>query len=338
MRFWQSTGSEVILDDSWKENAPTIFGIPLHPDGESNVLDYFIGLNTLEEIQLHSGSFYIQTMMSAFFNYAFTYNIIRIVNILYHSPRSLAGWCCFIQSGVGLVYTLLSLISASFGGMSCRRLVWFATVGIAISAVCVGTALLERAYLAHSRNRWLLIGGILLILPQVTVIYYGWTSPSLIVFGVDCIVIYPPRVPWIKVALDAPINILFSIAFISVVYRQYRIRGSKAWKHLLRNGIQTMCIIVISNLVCMFGAAIYAFNNFSEFFFVLDWVITSLLLVHHCKQVQNMGAKRTSTQTPVKAVNLRPTNTSMDTSLLMQNTSISDTHFTSRITRQNMIQ
>jgi hypothetical protein len=67
-----------------------------------------------------------------------------------------------------------------------------------------------------------------MIIPQPIIAYMGMTSPALFVSGFSCITIYPNSLPWIKFALDVPINTVFSITFIMVVYRQYRRHGKKS--------------------------------------------------------------------------------------------------------------
>ncbi|RKP07538.1 hypothetical protein THASP1DRAFT_24324 [Thamnocephalis sphaerospora] len=144
-------------------------------------------------------------------------------------PTALATWCCLIQSAAGLVYTVCSLLVTMPGGLSCRQGMWIVGAGLTISPLCVGATLLQKAYLVHERKKWLL--AIALMAPNA-----------------GCFSLYPPYLPWVKIAMDAPINLAFSIAFILVVYRQYRQYGSAAWGRLVRNGIQTMCFVVLANI------------------------------------------------------------------------------------------
>jgi hypothetical protein len=83
-------------------------------------------------------------------------------------------------------------------------------------------------------------------------------------------------------ATDTPINVIFSVIFIRVVYQQYRKFGADAWIRLAREGIQTMCMVVAVNIFCMLGTLFDAAGTFSPYFFVIDCILTSVLLVHHC--------------------------------------------------------
>ncbi|RKP05294.1 hypothetical protein THASP1DRAFT_26183 [Thamnocephalis sphaerospora] len=170
-------------------------------------------------------------------------------------------------------------------GASCRQVIWSSGIGLVLSPICVSIVLLQKAYIVYDRQRWLLVVGGALLLGQPAITYILWTCPTIIVPSIGCFPVYPPYFPWVKLGLDAPINIFFSIAFLLVVYRQYRQFGSAAWARLMRDGIQTMCLVVFSNVVCMAIAAFEPLGSFSEMFVIIDWVVTSLLLVDHCTKL-----------------------------------------------------
>ncbi|RKP06726.1 hypothetical protein THASP1DRAFT_31466 [Thamnocephalis sphaerospora] len=282
MAFWIPIDRNHVLNEGWEKNATYQWGIPLHPLGEINVIDYVLqAQGDIEDMRTRQRSLIFQMFCNVISACLFARNVPVAVRILMRQRRALAAWCCLLQALAGLTYTLSCLGCGMPDGPLCRHVLWIAGAGIALSSICVGTTLLQKAYLVHNKNKWMLAIGIILLLPQPTVTYYTWISPAAMVPSAGCLLLYPPELPWIKLALDAPINIIFSVAFIIVVYRQYHLFGSAAWARLVRDGIQTMCIIVLSNIVCMLCIAFEVANLFSEQFFTLDWVITAVLLGHH---------------------------------------------------------
>ncbi|RKP07609.1 hypothetical protein THASP1DRAFT_30576 [Thamnocephalis sphaerospora] len=295
MAFWRHIDRDALLQDGWEKTATYQWGIALHPLGELNALNYITkAQGDIEEMRARNSGLSLQTLCNVICTYLFMRNLLLAVSMLYKRPKMLAGWCCVLQTIAGLVYSISSLAVYLPDGPSCRIALWLVGVGSSISVLCVGTALLQKAYLVHHHNKWLLGFGITLLLPQPIFTYIVWTSPVVMTPWGGCLSCYPTYLPWAKLAMDMPINLVFSISFLVVVYQQYRQFGSAAWKRLIRNGIQTMCFIVLSNMICMLCVAFEVFGMFSEFFFIFDWVITSILLVHHCT------AMRFSTSEPHK--------------------------------------
>ncbi|RKP08314.1 hypothetical protein THASP1DRAFT_23672 [Thamnocephalis sphaerospora] len=219
------------------------------------IVDFFMAAQDQEDMRNRFRDILMQFLIMAFIIYLFVYNFIASVSMVRRKPSMLASWCCLVQTFAGVVYGIVIVAFVMPDGVSCRYLIWYAGIGLNLSTVCVGITLLQRAYLVHGRSKYLLMAGILLMLPQPITVYYAFISPVIMMPAAGCISYYPPYLPWIRLAVDAPINILFSVAFITVVYRQYRLFGSAAWAHLVRNGIQTMCAIVLSNIICVFGAS-----------------------------------------------------------------------------------
>ncbi|RKP10275.1 hypothetical protein THASP1DRAFT_27959 [Thamnocephalis sphaerospora] len=283
MSIWNDVECENLLSSDWKKDATYQWGIPLHPLGELNSPEYILqAQGNLEEMRSRHGNLSMQSMCNVFFFFIFLRNLYLAARITYQRRRMLASWCCILQAAAGLASALSGTTDYLPHGTPCRVTLWVNGVGVAVSALCVGSTLLQKAYLAHQRNKWLLGIGIILLVPQPVFTYMVWTSPGIMTPAGGCLSCYPSYLPWIKLAMDLPINLVFSTAFLTVVYRQYRMYGSKAWARLVRNGIQTMCLVVLSNLICMFGVAFKVVGVYSQFFFIVDWVITSLLLVHHC--------------------------------------------------------
>jgi hypothetical protein len=128
---------------------------------------------------------------------------------------------------------------------------WFGTTGVTIAMVCSSTIVLQRAYLASCRQRWILIVGVILILSQFSFAYaaFKFCVYTLETHG-GCVTNYPPFVPWYWFGAVAPVNVLFSAIFSYVAYQQYQLFGSDAWKRLAKDGIQTMCLVIACNVFC----------------------------------------------------------------------------------------
>ncbi|KAI9591521.1 hypothetical protein BDF19DRAFT_426197 [Syncephalis fuscata] len=279
-----------MLGEEWKVNATRQWNILLHPLGELNAGDYiFQASDNVEEMRQRSRGVYMQLFINVIVFYIFTRNFVHSAKMLCTRCNSVPNWCCIIQTLAGLVFSAFSLSLVLPGGASCRTTMWCVAVCFVCSTLCTSTALLHKAFLAHGRHAGLLVLGILLMLPQPYIIYVMWSSPTTVDGSIGCLLHYPASFPWIKFGMDAPLNIIFSIAFLIVIHQHYKQFGSSAWGELIRNGTQTMCYIIISNIVCMTLAAFEIAGLFSEMFFVFDWIITSFLLVQHCETFHNQS-------------------------------------------------
>ena len=74
---------------------------------------------------------------------------------------------------------------------------------------------------------------------------------------------------WVITSL--PINLFFSGIFCYVAHKQYKLHGSDIWRRLSGDGIQTMCLVTLCNIVSGALVLLHAFGNFSQALFVLDW-------------------------------------------------------------------
>ncbi|RKP05080.1 hypothetical protein THASP1DRAFT_33089 [Thamnocephalis sphaerospora] len=264
----------------------------IHPLGELNYNDYLVQSATMAEARERMRGLSVQLMLEVvafcFFMRNFYYSII----MLYQAPRRLAVWCCVLQTVPSVTFSAgFALAIIAPHGPSCRAAIWVVVVGLIISADAANVLLLTKAYLVHQRNRWLLVAGILLIIPSPLAIWVIWYRSYMVMTPeVGCLVKYPLYFPWLKFGLDAPINIIFSISFLLVVYRQYRQHGSNCWKDLARDGLITMLVVVTSNLICAFGTAFTVLGDLSEMFWVGDWVVTSTLLVEHVRKLPHTAS------------------------------------------------
>jgi hypothetical protein len=290
--FFESIDRDSLLKPGWEDDAPTVLGIKLHPSGEYNGIDYMMQLNgDQEKIRMMFKSLSTQVLFNCIAIFLLFRSLRISMRMIYKRPHILAGWCCAIQAVVGLIFVITCVSTTLPHGPTCREILWVGGICLTISPWCVGAVLLQKAYLVHSRNRLLLVIGIILLLPQIYVGYALWTGPVIMEPSVGCLSLYPEHLPIVKILVDAPINVVFSIAFIVVVYQQYKEFGSEAWGRLTREGIQTMCMVVAANLLCMLCAAFEVFGVFSELLFILDCITTSVLLVRHCSTMLNRTSK-----------------------------------------------
>jgi hypothetical protein len=176
------------------------------------------------------------------------------------------------------------------------------------------------------------------MIPLPTSAYITMISPAVLIPGSGCTLLYPSILPWIKFAIEAPINTVFSVAFIMVVYQQYQLYGAKAWRRLTYNGIRTLGLIIICNLICMLAAGIDALGIISVLFFLIDWVIVSSLLVNYCFTMAAAAAtsntahsKRPTFDTMIDSL---PRTDTTDTSALLSVTYQRSNSFISRTSRR----
>jgi hypothetical protein len=128
-------------------------------------------------------------------------------------------------------------------------------------------------YIAYTYKIWILIvGGSLILASSFAFIYLFFEFGEIKFTNLDgCLATYPPIVPFIRVAIDAPLNIGFSYAFLYVIYRQYKEAGNRCWKERVHNGITTSVLIVLSNVLCMIGNVTHAFKDSDYIFYLVDW-------------------------------------------------------------------
>ncbi|KAI9594834.1 hypothetical protein BDF19DRAFT_443817 [Syncephalis fuscata] len=226
-------------------------------------------------INLLIGCFFIRNLTIAF-------------KMVFAHPRYLSNWCCLIPSILGTCGSIMtSAIVYPISGINCRILIWYFEFSISISNLCSGTIVLQNAYLIMRKQRWILKIGIPFMLPQLVMFAVTWSvCPVTLTTHSGCQVNYPSLVLWIWFILLTPINTFFSIIFIYVVHKQYRTFGSDAWRHLARNGTQIMTFVVLCNLFCATTILFNFSGSFSELFFLIDWIITSTLLIMHCQNIK----------------------------------------------------
>ncbi|RKP07825.1 hypothetical protein THASP1DRAFT_30359 [Thamnocephalis sphaerospora] len=282
---------EAVLGKNWKDNATYVLGFPIHYLGTLNSYEYVMQAEgDPAELRQRFHSAYLQAFLAMVMTCVFLRNAAFAAVMVYRRPRLLAGWCCLIQPILGLVFSIGTSALIFPGALPCYQVIFATAIGVSVSPICIGAVLLQKAYIVHDRNKWLLATGIIMIILQSLVVFIAMDSPILMVPDGNCTYHYPRYLPWTKLAFDLPANVVFSAAFLVVVYRQYRIFGSAVWGRLVRNGIQNMCLIVFSNFICIFCAAFEVGGAFAQTFITVDWTIASTLLVHHCQGIRNTTA------------------------------------------------
>ncbi|KAI8058162.1 hypothetical protein BDF22DRAFT_664249 [Syncephalis plumigaleata] len=282
----------MLKNDTW----PKVAGfIVVHPLGEISPLDFMSRTTNMKDARMALHSNFIQGTMNAILFCIFLRNMYRSLWMLYHRPRGIANWCCFLQSGAGVALGVVTLTSITTSFSTCRHIGWVAAFGLVVSAVCVNICLLLRAYAVQKRSKLLLALGILLILPNGVTIWVAWfESPVFNTIDHACIMIFPEFFPIFKAALDIFTNILFSTIFLRVVFRQYRTFGSKCWKRLSADGLLHLICVAMSNLLTGVFTTISLFGPLREMVFIVDWVLTSCLLVYQYEQLIKNGAPKSS--------------------------------------------
>ncbi|KAI9597995.1 hypothetical protein BDF19DRAFT_433223 [Syncephalis fuscata] len=127
--------------------------------------------------------------------------------------------------------------------------------------------------LACGRPRWFLIIGIILIIVPgpiyITIVQYSSTSRYSEIHG--CYIQYKSYLPYARIALDLPSNIIFSAIFLMVIYRHYKRYQEACWKKLAKDGVITMLLVVASNMLCFIINATEVIKENGDLLYIVDW-------------------------------------------------------------------
>ncbi|KAI8050569.1 hypothetical protein BDF22DRAFT_695657 [Syncephalis plumigaleata] len=269
---WQQL--DPYLHDNWQHNATKWLGVPLHPLGELDHYSFVSGVYDSEHpidratAQARLRSVQFQLLFDVLLSAWSMRNLISF-RIRTNDPTV---WCCIFGSLLGVGVIVIATIP-------CLPVIASINISIVFSSAIV----LHKAYLALCKQLWVAIIGAILLMPQFGFLYILIAySPVTLTTSEACVVHYPDLLPWYWLAVTTPTNIFFSAIFTHVVYKQYRILGTAAWKELARDGIQTMSQIVVCNIICEILIATRVGDGRAELFFAVDWVITITVLVNHC--------------------------------------------------------
>ncbi|KAI9591297.1 hypothetical protein BDF19DRAFT_455550 [Syncephalis fuscata] len=277
-----------IANAEWTKNATTFWGILLHPLGEMNILDYYMQpAGSLNEQRGRLFGNQLQTIIVVLTGSFAIRNMLIAIKIIIRQPRSLVSWCCAIPSLIGILTSCIYIMAQLGCYFNCRHIIWSVTTGISFATFANSLILLRKAYLVINRKKWVIYIGLPFMLLQhantvLVVLYCYYTLDPI----VGCVFNYPHFIVWHWFSAVVPLNVLFSVIFIRVALNQYRLFGSDAWRRLARDGIQTMCLTVLCNIVSCIFIVFEVGGAGSDIFFSLDWVIVSTILINHCQNMR----------------------------------------------------
>ncbi|RKP23088.1 hypothetical protein SYNPS1DRAFT_31212 [Syncephalis pseudoplumigaleata] len=259
-------------ETTWMTNATHLWGIPLHPLGEVNMLDFYMAKENSEQTYRELSGARFQLASGMLMSYLTIRNIIICTQMVVARPRILASWCCLIPCFIGGITTVVFVLMELGYYFACRHLVWLIFFGISTANFFNSTVLLQKVYLILNRETRVLYASTLPMLLQLSYVAI-MISSSFITFKPDvgCSIHYPYYTIWIWLAISLPLNIMFSVAFCYVAIKQYRQYGSDAWKRLARDGIQAMCSAALCNVICCILVATQAIGSKSDMVLATDW-------------------------------------------------------------------
>jgi hypothetical protein len=247
--------------------------IELDKTGELNIVDYM--LQHTEDralLQLRINGIRLQLALNIIVACLFTRNLYYSIKMLMYKHKMFASWCCLLTSILGIIQGVVFGMGVLLGALNCRSIYWYVILAVGLITIINNIIMLEKAYLALRRRRWILYVGSIFLLPQLflSLLVLKYSKVQL-KDGFGCIMEYQEFVPWCWFGLNAPLATVFSGIFARVAYKQYRVYGSDAWRRLARDGIQTMCLALLCSILCAIGAIMRIGEQFSTYFYFFDW-------------------------------------------------------------------
>ncbi|KAI9595452.1 hypothetical protein BDF19DRAFT_71700 [Syncephalis fuscata] len=249
-----TTQNLVNNDMDWRHNATRLWGIPLHPSGEAPLYSFIAAVpNDRHDAQARLFAIYTQTIINLLASLIFISNLAISIRMVLNRPQFLSGWCFLISSLFGAGWFVI-VVPYFFEILNCRETIWYILTAFSVVSIGNSIVILQKAYIVLLKQRWVLVVGIILILPQlgftpfvITVSYITFKKHG------GCVANYPISMPLYWFGVTIPVNILFSGIFSYIAYQQYKTFGSEAWRRLTRNGIQIMCLVVFCNIICAYA-------------------------------------------------------------------------------------
>ncbi|RKP26610.1 hypothetical protein SYNPS1DRAFT_21661 [Syncephalis pseudoplumigaleata] len=276
------------LGTEWLQHATYFWGIPLHPLGEVDTVAFMNELpDNLALTRDRVIGLQFQTASVLLATFIFIRNLRITIRMVMSRMRTLSAWFCFVPALLGTLFGLTVVYALLFSGLNCRKLLWLSGIVNTIAMMCNSGVLLQKAYLVLCRQRWIAIFGTLFTLPQLGFLVIVMVCcPITVEPLLGCVLYYPSYLPLYWFFASVPISLFFSAIFSYVAYRQYSMFGSDAWKRLARDGIQTMCLAVLCNIVCGIIIVFQIGGNYAIMFYVADWLLTSTILLNHCQNMR----------------------------------------------------
>ncbi|RKP08426.1 hypothetical protein THASP1DRAFT_29766 [Thamnocephalis sphaerospora] len=271
----------------WQDGAPLMSSTTQPSPGEQPFYTFIASGTLLSDERARWQVVFRHLTLASFIMALFVANLRAALRLIYARPHMLSTRCCLVQAAVGFALSLVAISVIFPEGPSCRTILLATTASIRIGDICISTVLLQRAYIAQNRSRWLLVFVPVIVAAPVYMIYATWASPPVLTIQTSgCVFIYSDYYPWIRFAFQAPMNVVLTAIFIKVAYRRYARLGSMAWGRLVREGIQTGLLLLLISLLCTFAVAFEFFGIYSIVLTVFEWSISSMLLVMHVENTQ----------------------------------------------------
>ncbi|KAI9597276.1 hypothetical protein BDF19DRAFT_436409 [Syncephalis fuscata] len=255
--------------------------------GDINSFDYLINYELYKkDTRRFPTGIYLQLVLNTIMFIVFLRNFYYTIGLVIKYPRRIAPWCCMSTTTIGvLFFGICGLLHALPGGPTCRTLLWAVIVGLTVNSVCTSIVLLERAYLAHQCNRRLLGVGVCLILLEPLFFYLIATNSEVLVTAKSgCHIHFSYYLPLVQFFLNAPVNMVLSIAFLIVVYRKYQRYGDKCWQMLMREGTVTMLLVLVSNFLCMILNIVRVFGGITIILYIIEWTVVSTMIMESLRR------------------------------------------------------
>ncbi|KAI8048639.1 hypothetical protein BDF22DRAFT_701872 [Syncephalis plumigaleata] len=236
--------------------------------GSMNGFDYWA---TTENLKRSIGV-HIQLVVATVFLVVTLRNLYHTIRLLIRFPYKLSGWCCMYAMTTGIPHHFPY-------GAPCKAVIWSGFLLVITTSFSLNLILIERAYLACQRNRKFAI---------ITRNYHFGPASG-------CFTFSQPFMYYLRIIFDTPPNLLPSLIFIRVIYRQFKKRGVKAWRRLAREGTIVMLLVAFSNMIAIVVFASGILKNLSIIAYKLDWLFTSTVLVESTINLSNTVQRTTTT-------------------------------------------
>ncbi|RKP24839.1 hypothetical protein SYNPS1DRAFT_29414 [Syncephalis pseudoplumigaleata] len=254
-------------------DATTSWSMFFHPLGEMNVADFLTEqLGDRQEQRFRFVGIELIICLTVVGLYVFARNLVKSLSMTVTSSDMFIPWCCLLSSFLGVATSIVALITLLGAAFNCRILIWTVGFSWSLSVTCNSLILLRKAYLILCRKRWIIYVSVPLMIPQLC--YLPLTMHLTFVTlerEIGCANYYSVGFRWYWATTNALVNIFFSGIFCNIALKQYRMFKSEAWKRMARDGIQTMGLATLSNVVsCILPHIHLEYVNF-DMLLVLDW-------------------------------------------------------------------
>ncbi|CAO3611801.1 unnamed protein product [Cunninghamella blakesleeana] len=176
--------------------------------------------------------------------------------------------------------------------LSCEVRYWVAIICTNIGGCCIQSILLYKAYICHNRPTWLLILGSFINAGYIALIFLYATVGKVEShrdFIGNCVLNNLEWPALAKLGLDISSNLFLSFAFLSVIYRHYKVFGNSIHKSLFSGGLMFSIGVIASNIITAILISCRAVGGLSADLYSVDWVITGYLLIKQFKSDDKKG-------------------------------------------------